>query len=165
MARKFITLERELLQACLDETDSAYKAFRLAQERSNQNVTYSTFIRRCREFGIYKTNMGLKGCKKPNPKARIPLEKIFSGEHFMTGGAIKRKLLEAGLVKDECSECKLPPVWNGKKLTIQLDHIDGDRTNNAQSNLRLLCPNCHSQTHTFSKGQFRKKPHARVGER
>jgi 5-methylcytosine-specific restriction endonuclease McrA len=64
-------------------------------------------------------------------------------------------MLKAGLWIEECSECKLPPLWNGKKLTLQLDHIDGDKTNNAQSNLRLLCPNCHAQTHTFSKGKFR----------
>lgn len=161
MARKLVEIPKHLLQDCLDKTESAYKAFRLLQQQMG-GVTYTTFIRRCKEFGIYKTNMGLKGTKKPNPKARIPLEKIFSGEHYMTGGAIKRKLLEAGLVEDKCDECGSPPIWQNKKLVLQLDHVDGDKVNNERSNLRLLCPNCHSQTHTFSKGQFRKKPHASV---
>lgn len=47
-----------------------------------------------------------------------------------------------------CSECGLGPVWNEKPLTLQLDHIDGNSDNNYPSNLRLLCPNCHTQTDT-----------------
>ena len=39
---------------------------------------------------------------------------------------------------------------NGKKITLQLDHIDGDNNNNKLENLRFLCPNCHSQTETHS---------------
>lgn len=53
------------------------------------------------------------------------------------------------LVPYECRECGISE-WNGKPLTLQLDHIDGDRTNNALDNLRLLCPNCHSQTETWA---------------
>ena len=39
--------------------------------------------------------------------------------------------------------------WNEKSITLELDHIDGDRYNNNFDNLRILCPNCHSQTPTF----------------
>lgn len=45
-------------------------------------------------------------------------------------------------------ECKLSE-WNGERLVLQVDHIDGNNTNDAIENLRLLCPNCHSQTETF----------------
>lgn len=41
--------------------------------------------------------------------------------------------------------------WNGKPLTLELDHIDGDTSNNNRENLRFLCPNCHSQTSTWRK--------------
>lgn len=50
---------------------------------------------------------------------------------------------------DFCFSCNQVGEWNGKKLRLQLDHIDGNSDNNALSNLRLLCPNCHSQTETF----------------
>jgi endogenous inhibitor of DNA gyrase (YacG/DUF329 family) len=53
-----------------------------------------------------------------------------------------------------CSECGQDSVWNKKPLMLQLDHIDGDSDNNSLSNLRLLCPNCHTQTENFgSKGK------------
>ena len=120
-------------------------------------LSYMTFKRRCKEANIpFNTNQSGKGTSRPAPWLEIPLEKILSNEYFMTGQGLKKKLLKAELMIDECSMCKLPPTWNGRPLTLQLDHIDGDRANNALSNLRLLCPNCHTQTETFSTGKFRK---------
>lgn len=56
-------------------------------------------------------------------------------------------LLETG-VEYSCSRCGIS-TWNDEELTLTIDHEDGDWRNNTQSNLRLLCPNCHSQTPTF----------------
>ncbi len=52
---------------------------------------------------------------------------------------------------DICIECGIAPIWNGKPLTLDLDHIDGDHGNDEPCNLRLLCPNCHTQTDTWGK--------------
>lgn len=52
-----------------------------------------------------------------------------------------------------CAICGLGDEWQGKKLGLHLDHIDGDSDNNTLANVRILCPNCHSQTENFgSKG-------------
>lgn len=51
-------------------------------------------------------------------------------------------------IKDACFECDTKE-WMGKELSLQVDHIDGDAGNNNPENLRLLCPNCHSQTDTY----------------
>lgn len=48
-----------------------------------------------------------------------------------------------------CALCSIEEVWNGKPLKFQLDHVSGDRNDNSRENLRLLCPNCHSQTDTW----------------
>jgi 5-methylcytosine-specific restriction endonuclease McrA len=48
-----------------------------------------------------------------------------------------------------CEHCGLTGLWNGKPLTLEMDHIDGNNKNNDVKNLQILCPNCHSQTHTF----------------
>lgn len=50
---------------------------------------------------------------------------------------------------DQCCVCGTSE-WQGKKLSLHLDHIDGNHANNERSNGRLLCPNCHSQTSTYT---------------
>lgn len=61
---------------------------------------------------------------------------------------LKRALLESG-VNYICSECGLKPEWNGKKLSLQIDHINADWLDDRIDNLRFLCPNCHCQTATY----------------
>lgn len=68
---------------------------------------------------------------------------------------LKRALLESG-VREICSECGLPPVWNQKPIVLQIDHINGCPIDNRKENLRFLCPNCHTQTDNF--GGRKKAP-------
>ena len=56
--------------------------------------------------------------------------------------------MKAGLLTYECALCKISE-WAGKKLSLELDHKNGDKFDWRIENLRLLCPNCHSQTDTW----------------
>jgi len=67
--------------------------------------------------------------------------------------ALKKYLVETR--GEHCEECNVGNSYNGKPLTLTVDHVDGDSDNNFPNNLRLLCPNCHSQTDTF-KGRNKK---------
>ena len=42
--------------------------------------------------------------------------------------------------KESCEECGFVPVH---KVQLDVDHVDGDRSNNHPSNLKTLCANCH----------------------
>lgn len=81
------------------------------------------------------------------------------------GWKLKRAMLEAG-VKEECFICKVGTTWCGGELVLQVDHYLGNNTDHRLENLRLLCPNCHSQTPTFSgrKNKFLKDIQIRVLE-
>lgn len=56
----------------------------------------------------------------------------------------------------KCLHCELDE-WMGLRITLELDHIDGNNNNNVRSNLRCLCPNCHSITDTWKQGQNGKR--------
>jgi hypothetical protein len=60
---------------------------------------------------------------------------------------LKRAMLESGM-KENCSICYIKE-WNNTPLKLEIDHIDGNYLNNTLSNLRFICPNCHSQTTTY----------------
>lgn len=62
---------------------------------------------------------------------------------------LRRALAESG-ISPRCSECGIGHWWNGKRLTLHVDHRNGDFWDCRLDNLRLLCPNCHSQTSTYA---------------
>lgn len=90
--------------------------------------------------------------------SRIQRNKGFNKKHFtdvLIYGSVartpslKRALIEAGKVYI-CEICSISPIWENKDLTLQIDHKNGNRNDNTFGNLRFLCPNCHSQTPTYS---------------
>lgn len=95
---------------------------------------------------------------KQRPKKKYDYSKIFIVSSSITRNFVKNVLLKDNLVKKECAICYLKPVWQNKKLTLVLDHVNGDKNDHRLKNLRLLCPNCHSQTDTFAwKNAHRKR--------
>lgn len=61
---------------------------------------------------------------------------------------VKSRLIKEKILEDVCSMCDIYE-WQGKKISLQLDHVDGNNHNHRLHNLRLICPNCHSQTNTY----------------
>ncbi|BFV59120.1 hypothetical protein KCMC57_up42240 [Kitasatospora sp. CMC57] len=66
----------------------------------------------------------------------------------LPGSRIRKALLELGR-PDACQDCGTGPVWQRRPLTHEVDHINGDWSDNRPDNVRLLCPNCHAVTDTY----------------
>lgn len=70
---------------------------------------------------------------------------------------LKRRLIQEGYKEDKCEICGQTNIWNGKTLVLQVDHINGDHYDNRLENLRIVCPNCHTQTDTFASKKSKKE--------
>lgn len=78
----------------------------------------------------------------------------------ITSSHLKTKLYEQGLKQRICEKCGQDENWNGEKISLILDHINGVSNDNRLENLRILCPNCNATLPTHcrgSKGLKKKK--------
>ena len=83
-------------------------------------------------------------------KRPISDEDLFTYTNIKRYAATKKRLFDRGIKEQKCEKCGINN-WNGLNIILELHHIDGDPLNNNISNLKILCPNCHSQT-TYYKG-------------
>ena len=74
---------------------------------------------------------------------------------------LRDRLITSGLKEAKCEECGLTE-WRGKPAPFQVEHVDGDHTNNMIENLRILCANCHMQTDTWGFKGARRRPSGRA---
>lgn len=86
----------------------------------------------------------------PRRRSRRPLAEILvEGSTYTNVGFLKWRLVSSGLLDPRCHACGLT-TWLGLPLVLHLDHLHGRRDDHRIANLRLLCPNCHSQTDTYA---------------
>lgn len=108
---------------------------------------FSTLNKRLTEWNITVSTE-----KKPSPRLKSCTVYI-TNKAMISSSHLKKKLIKEGLKKDICEICGICD-WideNNKqvKLSLHLDHINGNHYDNSLENLRVLCPNCHSLTATY----------------
>lgn len=96
-----------------------------------------------------------RGAIVPRP-TRLPDDEFFAAATFRSRTYLKKRLIRDGHRQPRCERCGLEE-WQGRPLSIALHHLNGDRDDNRLENLQLLCPNCHSQTDSFSGRNRRRR--------
>ena len=87
---------------------------------------------------------------------KIWCQELFLGRITSASEKIKKHLYAAGIKENKCECCGITE-WNGKPISCQLHHIDGNPRNNKLENLQILCPNCHTQTDNYGSKNARNK--------
>lgn len=138
----------------LREVVKQSKSLRECLLKMNLNESGGNFYTLKKRIALAKIDnthfLGKGWLKGQIPQNAISLEDILSNKIYLKSNSVKEKLLKEGIFTYKCMKenCGLTE-WLGEKITLELDHIDGNRKNNNLTNLRLLCPNCHSQTKTW----------------
>ena len=113
-------------------------------------MKYDTLKKYALQHGFFNPNQSGKGQTKNYSGRKFATKDILEGKHpqYATD-KLKKRLVKEGILEYNCSSCGMKDEWNDKPITLQLDHINGVNNDHRLDNLRLLCPNCHSQTDTW----------------
>jgi Zn finger protein HypA/HybF involved in hydrogenase expression len=109
-------------------------------------------------YSLLKQQLGKRNIQIPKyhyygdtkKRSSIPLiEILIENSTYTNRSGLKRRLVNEGLLEYKC-KCGNIGLWEGKRLSLQLEHKNGKNNDNRIENLEFLCPNCHSQSETFS---------------
>lgn len=127
---------------CYDELNARSKKF--AKKRDFKNSLWRVKDTTSRNKNGYITDH------------KIWCQELFAGRILTASEKIKRHLYAAGFKENKCECCGITE-WNGKPISCQLHHIDGNPQNNKLENLQILCPNCHTQTDNYGSKNAKNK--------
>lgn len=122
--------------------------FKLGYTTKGNSWGYSQIKRRMTDlnldYSIFKGKSYLAN-KKPD---KISEQDILRENCKHQRTVLRRYVIKNDLIPYKCAICGCTE-WQGKTLSLELDHINGINNDNRLENLRFLCPNCHSQTSTY----------------
>lgn len=96
-------------------------------------------------------NCGAPVRRRPNVYCSVSCQWRYIRSVRIKDGTAGIRLLKTYLLERRENKCEMcsSTHWMDKPIPLELDHKDGDATNNRLDNLRLVCPNCHAQTETY----------------
>lgn len=150
-------IEKAELQLLLNNSQSLTEVIRkIGLDPHNGN--HKTLNKRIKEenLDLSLLEYNRKNIKRTN-RNKIHIDDILTKNSTYGRANLKKRLIENNLLEYKCACCNLSDTWNNKPLSLQLDHINGINDDNRLENLRFLCPNCHTQTETYSGKRHKKQ--------
>ena len=146
---------KEWLEKLCQESYSYAEVLRKAGRKMGGGAQ-ATLKKKIDEFQIDISHFtGQKWHESPNQQDnKISKEKYSLEEVFIKNSPVTQKVLRGyvkrhNILEYKCSNCGCDGNWQGGIISLEIDHIDGDNSNNEIENLRYLCPNCHALTETY----------------
>ena len=123
--------------------------FKLGYTVKGNSWGYSQVKRRMDDLNLdYSIFKGKSAVIKTNELNNVRKEDILKENCKHQRTVLRRYIIKNNLIPYKCAICGCTE-WQGKTLSLELDHINGVNNDNRLENLRFLCPNCHSQTSTY----------------
>lgn len=130
------------------ETSNSIKE--VLDKLSVDTTNYSGIKTAAEKFGIDLPRYKVTEMDRLKQQERIANKILTVCSRRINGARLKDVTFALGLLENKCLFCGLEEEWNGQPITLQIDHINGNNKDNRIENLRILCPNCHTQTDTFA---------------
>lgn len=143
---KIWTMPKKELQLFCDNCDSIRELLMTLGYCASSGTMFYIIKQRIKKDNIDISHFNLRQGEKCG---KIPLEKILVKNSLYNRCHLKKRLIDSGLLKYICAKCDNEGEWESKSLVLELEHKNGDPTDNRIKNLEFLCPNCHSQTKTY----------------
>jgi Zn finger protein HypA/HybF involved in hydrogenase expression len=153
--RKNYVWEKDVLISAAEKSECKSDVLRILEIELNSG-NFQTLDKYLKKYGfdINKLKYGYnRGGKFLETKTD---DEVFCENSQVSKSTLKRRISKNNLIEYKCQECGILDEWNGKKIQLQIDHINGKNNDNCLKNLRYLCPNCHSQTDTYCMGTKQK---------
>lgn len=142
---------KEELEVIIKNSSSISEALRKIGYQYTQGTTYDLFKKICEQKNIdYSHFTGQRKGTIVRTEENVFCENSTAAQATLRSWYLKGKYSEY-----KCAICGISN-WNGKELTLRLDHINGNNKDDRLENLRWVCPNCDSQLETFCKGHKRQ---------
>ena len=152
-------LRKYTLEQLLDAVSTSVSLRQVLQKLNivEAGGNYRTLVKAIAHFNIdtsHFTGMNLSGRKLP--ERRKSINEYLTTNSNIQSSKLRKYLLDSNVFNPICSCCHLT-TWLDEPIPLELDHINGDNTDNRLENLRLLCPNCHAKTPTYRGKNIKPK--------
>ena len=147
---------KEEMSIVLDNSKSLRESMIKLGFSTNGSSAYSNFKNKIMYLGLEIPNYTYYGNNRNNRNKKMDNNDIFIEKSTYPRHRLKNRVIKENLIEYKCKKCNNVGEWNGEKLSLHIDHINGINNDNRLLNLRFLCPNCHSQTDTYA-GKSNKK--------
>lgn len=145
MSLKRSWTDDELVKAV--KTARSYRTVIMTLRLIPAGGNYVQVKRRIKELGLtteHFKGMGWNRDLRYHTQSRPPLKSLLTLNSYVQSYKLKMRLFEEGVKKPECELCGWSKHSTDGRIPVELDHINGEHTDNRLKNLRILCPNCHS---------------------
>jgi hypothetical protein len=146
--------KEQLIKAIQESTSKAQALIKLglAPKGGNYKIISKTIKDNAIDVSHF-TGRGWNKGKTFGPKR--PIQDYLSNKYPITSHKLRCRLIREKIFEHKCSSCFLDK-WLNKPMPLELEHKDGNHSNNCLTNLCLLCPNCHAFTSTY-RGKNKKR--------